>query len=185
MEILDFFRKRKSIRQFTKQKVSDNFLDKIITAAELAPSAGNLQPWRFIVVKDEEMIKLITESTYQGASSTNPPQSWIKEADLLLVVCIDNQKTVEKYGEMGAATSAQDVAAAVENILLAAAGLDLGACWIAGFREAEIRPILQIPEQVQLTALIPLGHTEFDPPRRKRLPRKEILFYEKYNNNKI
>jgi len=154
---------RRSIRSFTDEAVSPNTIESLLRAAMAAPSAGNAQPWQFIVTEDRARLDQI--------ASIHPYASMAKEAPLAIVVCAD--LSAERYEGFWV----QDCSAAVENLLLAAHASGLGAVWCGVHMNdaitASVREFFQIPEGINPLALLVIGHPNdslppadrFDPSR--------------------
>jgi nitroreductase len=177
MEIMEAIRKRRSIRSFKKEKIPTKVLEKILEAATYAPSSGNLQNWEFILIKDENAKKKIAEIAFG--------QSFIAKADVVIVAC-SNQSKMFRYGERGEKLYAiQNVAAAIQNILLAAHSFGIGSCWVSAFDEVELKKFLELPAYVKPQAIIPLGYPNEKPYMPRRIDWKEITFLEKYNRKYI
>jgi len=120
METLDCIRNRRSVRRYLRTPVNDGVIKEIIGAAICAPSSGNLQNWEFVAVRDQETKNKIRDACYG--------QGFVSEAPVIIVVC-SNNKRISKYGESGRDLySIQNVAAAAENIVLAAWDIGLGSC---------------------------------------------------------
>jgi len=150
MELFEAIAKRRSIRSFKSGPVSDYHLEEILRAGILAPSAGNTQPWEFIVTKKKEGRLELAEAALQ--------QSFVAEAPVVVTVCANEERSARRYGERGRRLySIQDTAAAMENMLLAATALGYGACWIGAFDENKVRKALGIPLGVRPVALLPVG----------------------------
>ena len=170
-------RKRRSIRSFKKKEIPAKILAKILEAATWAPSAGNLQNWEFILIKDENAKRRIAEIAFG--------QSFVAEADVIIVAC-SNQNKISRYGERGEKLYAiQNVAAAIQNILLAASYFGIGSCWVGAFDDKELKKFLELPPHVIPHAIIPLGYPSEKPNIPKRVSWKEITFLEKYNKKYI
>ncbi len=181
MEFQEVIEGRRSVRQYTNQPIGEDLLAKILDAGRLAPTAGNLQPWEFIVIRDEEVKERVVASTYPGADSSSPKvQSWISQAPVLVVVCIDATQSVAKYGPLGAEVALLDGAAAIQNMILAAVAYGVGSCWVSGYRTDELKAALQIPEGVKPLAILPLGHPANIPEPRKKRELRAIIRYEQY-----
>lgn len=173
MDIFEIFRARRSIRAFTQEDVSEEDLMKILEAARWAPSAGNIQPWEFIVVRRPEIKRDIARAALN--------QTFIEEASVVIVVCADEIRSGRVYGSRGTNLYCiQDTAAAVENMLLAACALGLGSCWVGAFSEDEVRRVLKIPRGLRPIAIIPLGHPAERPSPPRKRPLKEIIHYETF-----
>lgn len=183
-EIWQFFDKRVSVRSFLQKEVDEETVDFLLECAVTAPSNGNMQPWEFIVIRDNEVRSQVVKCTFTGyfSKGTNH-QNWILDAPVLLVVCANQKRTKARYGEMGIIGSIIDTAAAIENILLATSGIGLASCWVGGFNEEKLKQILRIPEQVKPIGLLPIGYpAEEYVERKNRLP-VSLLKYNNYFNN--
>ncbi len=146
-KVLDFFYKRRSLRKYKDMDVSSETIDTILKAAMSAPSAGNEQPWHFIVVDDREKMKEITKC--------HPYSSMLNSAPKCIVVAADVD--LQKYEGYWV----QDCAAATQNMLLAIAQLGLGGVWLGVHpikeREEGIRKIFNMPENVIPFCIVALG----------------------------
>ena len=111
MDIFEAIRTRRSIRAFTREEVSDREIKEILDAARWAPSAGNIQPWIFVIIRKPEMKRRLAEAALN--------QHFIYEAPVVIVVCADQERSGMYYGSRGANLYCiQDTAAAIQNILL-------------------------------------------------------------------
>lgn len=173
MDVLEAIRGRRSIRAFKSQAVSIEIVERLIDAARWAPSAGNIQPWEFIIVRNPEIKWKLAEAALN--------QSFIEEAPVVIVVCADEIRSSQGYGVRGKTLYCiQDTAAATQNIHLAAYSLGLGTCWVGAFNEEEAGKILEIPQGVRPVAIIPVGYPAEKPPVQNRRPLHKILHYEKF-----
>ncbi|MGQ9565351.1 MAG: nitroreductase family protein [Candidatus Bathyarchaeales archaeon] len=171
--MLEAVKGRRSIRAFTDQPVSEDEVDALIDAACHAPSAGNIQPWEFIIVRRVEVKREIAVAALN--------QKFIEEAPVVIVVCADMTRSSRGYGSRGATLYCiQDTAAATQNILLTAHAMGLGTCWVGAFKEEGIKKALGIPENVRPVAIIPIGHSTAKPTRPPRRPLNDIVHYEKF-----
>jgi len=171
--LMEIITHRRSIRSYSSQEVENEKLDYIFDAFRKAPSAKNLQPWKLIVVKDKN------KKNDLAIACNN--QSFVAEAPIIIAACA---KEDEAYGVMGGYMNSYpiDIAIALEHLILAAAELGLGTCWIGAFKEKLVKGILNVPENVRVIALTPLGYpgTRADTPKRGRKSISEIVCYEKY-----
>jgi len=173
MDVLEAIKGRRSIRAFKSQAVSTEIVERLIDAARWAPSAGNIQPWEFIIVRNPEIKRNLAKAALN--------QSFIEEAPVVIVVCADEIRSSQGYGVRGKTLYCiQDTAAATQNIHLAAYSLGLGTCWVGAFNEEEARKILEIPEGVRPVAIIPVGYPAEKPSARNRRPLNQIIHYEKF-----
>lgn len=162
------FSRRFSCRRFRREPVSEEALAYLLEAARWAPSAGNLQPWRFLVVR-QAALRAALAAAAAG-------QRFVAEAPLLVVVCAVPAESARGYGERGASLYClQDTAAAVENLLLAATELGLGSCWVGAFDERRVASVLGLEEGVRPVALVAVGSPAEEAPRRSRRPWGETV----------
>ena len=151
--MIDLIKRRRSIRRYTSEPVTETEVRELLEAAMAAPSANNSQPWHFVVVRDEQ--------TKARLGKTHRWSGMIAEAALAIAVCGEKRQSHHWV---------QDTSAATENLLLAATALDLGAVWIGihpdSGREAYVREALGIPEEIGVLCLIAVGRpAEHKPPR--------------------
>ena len=173
MNVIDIMKNRRSIRAFKKQAVTQEIIEELVEAARWAPSAGNVQPWAFVVVNSTEMKQILSMAAYG--------QKVLEEASVVIVVCADEKLAEQRYGERGKTLFClQDTAAAIQNILLTAHSLGLGSCWIGAFKEAEMKQAIKAPKEMRPIALIPIGYPNQAPPARSRKPLNEIMHKESF-----
>ena len=136
-ETLKAIEERKSIRKYKSEAIPESHLKNILRAARLAPSAGNRQPWRFIIVRDPEMKKKVAELSinYRGKM-----QMFIAEADVLVVALGDDENSKGRYLKW----VDLDPMIAIEHLVLAAASMGYGTCWIGAFEEYQLKQILSM-----------------------------------------
>jgi len=172
MEVVEAIKTRRSVRSFQKKDVEDKVIREIIELGNLAPSAGNLQPRDFIVVKEKE----VKESLAQAALN----QRFIAEAPVVIVVCA-NVKRSYPYGRRGVDLYCiQDSAAAIENMLLAIVDKGLSCCWVGAFDENAVSKILNLPDHVRPVALLPIGSSDVKNRPTSRIDINELIHYEKW-----
>jgi nitroreductase len=168
LEIPEVILKRKSIRAYASKELTDADVETLIKAATNAPSAGNMQPWAFVAVKDREMKEALVEVAHG--------QSFIAQAAVIFVVCTDVARTTPRYGERGEKLySLQDTAAAVMSIMITATHNGLGSCWIGAFDEGMAAEAIGLPKGIRPVALVPLGYPAQNPTPRPRRPIEEVL----------
>ncbi len=146
---------RRSVRKFTTEKVLPPALDYMLKAAMAAPSAGNQQPWEFVVIDDRAVLDKIP--------SVHPYAEMLKQSPLAILVCGDLTREKRKGFWI------QDCAAATQNLLLAATTLGLGSVWLGVYpredRVEGLRALLNLPEHIVPFALVPVGEPdEHKPP---------------------
>jgi nitroreductase len=168
MDVYEAIASRKSIRAFQEKDVPEEMISRLLEAARLAPSASNRQEWRFIVVRDP--------ATRKKLSVAARGQKFVGEAPLILACCAETDGHVMACGQT---CYPIDVAIAIDHITLCATADGLGTCWIGAFDESKAKKVLEIPEQIRVVGLLPVGYPE-DPSRleKSRLPFKDIVRYE-------
>lgn len=168
MHTIDAIKSRRSIRSFTPQPVPHAAIREILESAMSAPSAGNQQPWQFVVIEDR--------ATLDQVPTFSPYAAMAKEAQIAILVCGDT--SLEKYPGFWV----QDCSAAVQNILLAAHAQGLGAVWTgvhpAKGREGGFRRLLHLPDHVIPLAFIPVGHPAHVPAPQLRFREDRVHWNE-------
>jgi len=175
LDVLEAIKGRRSIRAFNSKEVSQVIVQKLIDAARWAPSAGNIQPWEFIIVRKPEIKRKLVEAALD--------QLFIEEAPVVIVVCANEERSSQGYAVRGKTLYCiQDTAAAIQNINLTAHSIGLGTCWVGAFREEETRKILNIPHGVRPVAIIPVGYPAESPSPRRRRPASQVVHYETFQD---
>lgn len=161
--------KRRSIRSYAPQPVPEDTLKEILKAAMAAPSAGNEQPWHFVIIKDRSILDKIP--------TVHPYSQMVRQAPLAILVCGDMKLAV--HGEMWV----QDCSAATENMLLAVQAKGLGAVWLGVYPREEringLRKLLEIPPDIVPFSLIPIGHPAEEKPPGNRYKESRV-HYDKW-----
>jgi nitroreductase len=173
MELLEAIKGRRSVRAFKQQDVPEETVEKLIDAARHAPSAGNIQPWEFVIVRKLEVKRKLTRAALN--------QAFVEEAPVVIVVCANEKRSSMGYGSRGKTLYCiQDTAAATQNILLTTYSLGLGACWIGAFNEDEAKRALNAPEGIRPVAIIPVGYPDETPSHRGIRPLNHIVHHENF-----
>ena len=173
LDVFEAIKKRRSIRDYTDEQVSDKDVEPLIEAARWAPSAGNTQPWEFVIVKDIEMKRKLSDAALN--------QTFIQKVPVVIVVCADEKRSSRIYGNRGEKLySIQDTAAATENMILAAQELGLATCWVGAFQEKEVAKAVKAPKNVKPVAIIPVGYPAGKPSASQRRSVNEIVHYETF-----
>lgn len=168
MDFLSLAASRRSIRCFVEKEVPDTLVRKLLEAARWAPSAGNLQPWHFYVVKNKEMRERLCDTLQARAK-------WIHYAPVLIVVTALPKQSAARYHDRGGDLYCiQDTAAAIQNILLCAKDLGLGACWVGAFSEEDCASALGLHKDIRPVAIIPTGYVLEEPEATPRAPIEQI-----------
>jgi nitroreductase len=165
MDVLQAIKERRSIRQYSEEAISEDQISQILEAGRWAPSRGNSQPWKFIVLNDEQIRKELAEVIPTGKFIAQAPQG--------IAIVVDPK--VSKHPE-------QEGAAAIQNILLAAHALGLGTCWISvrgtDWEETAAK-VLGIPDEAWLISVVSIGYPA-EAPEKPRKGLDEITFTNKY-----
>lgn len=169
MDVSEAIRKRRSIRKYQARKVENDKIERVLEAGRLAPSAKNLQEWRFIVVRDDGRRRRLAEAA-KG-------QTFVGEAPVVIAACATMTDYVMTCGQL---TYPINLAIAVEHMVLQAVAEGLGTCWIGAFYEEEVKKILNIPPEVRVVALLPLGYPDESPHPRPRKEIGEIVAFESW-----
>jgi len=167
MEVLEAIKTRRSIRRYKKDRVPKETLEKVLEAGSWAPSGGNIQPWKFIILTDPEIKRQVAKYFLSGRH--------LDEAPLAILVVIDPGT---------AFTPTQDGTLAVYSMMLAAHSLGLGTCWVhpgKGYNDEGVKDILDISRDKRVICALPLGYpAEAPTSTRKKL--EEIAFRERWGN---
>ncbi len=172
MDFWEIVKDRRSIRGYATDKdVPPETVERLLEAAIAAPSAGNRQPWHFIVVRRPEMKRRLAEAAFG--------QGFVAQAPLVIVVCAVPEQSAARYGRRGSELYClQDTAAAVENILLGVTALGLGACWVGAFDEEAAARALDLAGDMRPVAMVPIGHpTERFSHRTSRRSLKQVTTF--------
>lgn len=167
MEFTEVVSKRRSVRHFnTKLAVSDEDIQALLEAATAAPTAGNIQPWRFFVVRSAEARERLANSLHQR---------WAAAAPVVIVVAVDPRPCAARYGDRGEYLYAvQDSAAATLSILLAAVDRGLASCWIGAFDERAVGEAVGIAPPLSPVAVLPVGYSAEAAGKPSRRPLTEV-----------
>jgi nitroreductase len=168
MNVFEAIETRRSVRKYRPQPVPDGHLKQILEAARLAPSAGNRQPWRFVVVRDPRLRKKL------GAAARD--QTWISDAGVIIAALGMDPKNPEVYERW----AERDVMTAVEHMVLAAWELGYGTCWIGAFHEEQVKKLLGIPGEMTVISLLPIGVPDQKPGPRGRKAFDELFHGDGY-----
>jgi len=167
MEFTDLIEKRYSVRAYKPDAVDEDKVRQVLEAARLAPTADNRQPFQLLVIRREgreEDLKRIYH------------RPWFVQAPLVICACArPGHAWVRRDGKNYADV---DVAIAMDHLVLAAANLGLGTCWVAAFDPAAAREVLHLPADVEPIAFTPLGYPADQPGAKARKALSELVRYE-------
>jgi nitroreductase len=163
---------RTSVRDFRPDPVDDSIVQEALRMANLAPSAGNLQARDFVVVRDIGAKKALAEAAYR--------QDFVRTAPVVIVCCA-NLERIRHYQERGEKLYClQDVAAAIENMMLYLFSKGVGSVWIGAFDEAKTSQALSLPGHARPVAIVPIGFPSGEGIRRRRLPLSTFVHMERW-----
>ncbi len=168
MEFFDVVARRYSVRSFLNKDIENDKVEKILEAANLAPSAGNLQAYEIVVVGDEDKKRKLAEASHG--------QDFVSEAPVVFVV-LANEKRASEYGRRGKDLyCVNDASIAAAYMQLAATALGLGSCWVGAFDDETVSKIVNAPDYMKPIAILPVGYPNEEPEEKKR--RKDIAHDE-------
>ena len=172
---IELMSNRCSVRRYSDQPIPEEDIMEIIRIGTSAPSAGNMQPWRIVIVRDLENKKRLARAALN--------QNFIAAAPVVLVVCAVPKESAIRYGDRGARLySIQDTAALTENILLAAHFMGYSTCWVGAFNDQAVASAINASLSIRPVALIPMGKSEELTPRKpKRRLLSDIVIHEKFS----
>jgi nitroreductase len=174
MDVFEAIEGRRSIRKYKPKPVERQLTEKLLNAACWAPSGGNIQPWKFIVIEDRTMLEMVRKIS----------PGYFGETPLAILVCSDKMKAHRIGGTLGRDyLSIADCAMAAQNMLLAAHALGLGTCVVKSFSHAAMKEILEIPEGIEPELLVVVGFPDASPDPPRRIPLKENTFLNKFGQS--
>lgn len=171
MELLKAISERRSIRSFRPDPLPERDLKTMLEAACMAPSAGNCQPWEFVIVRSEKGKEALADAAYG--------QYFLTEAPVVVVVCANLERSASRYGGRGEQMYClQDTAAAIQNLLLTAHSLGYGTCWIGAFDDEAVARAIRAPRGIRPVAIIPIGKPAERPRAPERIPLERLCHEE-------
>lgn len=177
MEFYDVIKTRRSVRRFLKKPVPVDVLGRVLEAARVAPSGGDRQPWRFVVVKDKQKKQRIARACYG--------QDFVAKAPVVLVCC--SIKCSSDYEPWEDEAGRRDTVIATDHLILAARNEGLGTCWVGAVHDKRVKEIVNVPGNVDVVMVVPLGYPASKSAFREASGRKslkEICFFEEYARKK-
>ncbi len=173
MDVFECLKRLTQTKDFKKKKVNDKLIGVMLYMATQVISAGDVQEWQFIVVRDEEKKKRLYEAALK--------QRWVKEADLDIVVCADLEKVGLKYGKRGEILYAvEDVSFATLAIALSATALGLGTYVVQAFDEDSVKMTLSLPDNLRPIFIIAVGYPAKEPEKKKRIMFDNLTWVDDY-----
>jgi len=173
MELDKVVDKRRSVRKFKSKKPNWRDIVKAMECARKVPLAGNIPSIKFILVDDSEIIATLAEAAQQD---------FVAQCHYVVVVCSDKVDVVRSYNERGEIYAKQEAGAAIEQFLLKIVDLGLSSCWVGAFVDEQVKRALEIPDDVDVDAILPVGY-EYIKGKQKRKPDLDrILYFNKWRN---
>ena len=203
LDLLNVITNRRSVKEYSPKKVSEEAIFRVLDAARWAPSAHNAQPWRLIVIQDfatkqrlsRAMANRWNKDMSKNGVSKNQRESLLRasverfeKAPIIIIACLTMENMDEYPDEQRKkieyVMAIQSVAAAIQNMLLTAHGEGLGSCWFSAplFCRDVVRTILKIPQNVDPQALITLGYPAYRPDAPPRKPLQEIVHQNRWRH---
>lgn len=173
MDLLEAMRTRRSVRQWTSDRVSDEQLKELVEAAARAPSGSNAQPWAFVVFREPGRLKRLRAAA--------PGIAGVPTA--VVLICLDGRRADQEPGTAEYDMAHLGLGAAMQNLLLAAHGLGLGACAIGSYHLASLRSIVSLPDHLEPKLLVALGHPASQPDAPALRPLNEVCYFEEVGSN--
>ncbi len=174
MDVLDAIRKRRSIRKYLPVSVEWDKVIDVLEAGRHAPSAGNLQDWKFVIVTDAKKKEAIATPCLN--------QVWMETAPIHIVICSNPEKAVQHYDERGEEYSIADAACVAMSMMLAATAQDLATCWVGAFERTLLIEAVGIPDRATPRLILTLGYADEIVPAPPRMPLESLVFLQSYGN---
>jgi len=181
----ELIQSRRSIRKYQNKPVEREKILKCVEAARLAPSAENVQPWRFIIL---DKSAIITEFSLHAFSGIYSPTKFAAKAPVIIVILGKLDILANRIGKQiqGVHFYLLDLGIAGEHLVLQAQALGLGTCWIGWFNIRRVRKFLKIPRNYKIVTLISMGYPgEVKTKQKKRYQLEDIAWFNSFKNNKI
>jgi nitroreductase len=181
MDVFEAIRKRRSIRSFTGEPVTDDELRQILEAGIDAPSAGNMQARELILVKTAEGRRKVCAATDAGNTTRGGivTQEWVGTAAVIIIICYDEKRMAAKYGDKGRYSMTKlDCMGVAENMMLAITALGLGSTCVIGFHPDKLRANIPIPPELTPQLILPIGRPAEEPKEIYRMGIEDIVRLE-------
>jgi len=177
MDLKTAIKERKSVRRYLDKKPNWRKVIRAIDAARYAPSAGGQFALKFILVSDEKKIAKLAEAAQQDFVGT---------AKYVVVAVSDDSKLVRSYGDKGIRFASQQAGAAIENFLLALTEQGLVTTWVGYFYDGQVKDVLDIPDDLSVEAIFPIGkETKIKTSRKVKTDLENVLYFDKWKNKKM
>ncbi|MFO8016537.1 MAG: nitroreductase family protein [Candidatus Woesearchaeota archaeon] len=175
MSLLEVIKERRSIRKYKDVAVEWDKMVQVLEAGRWAPSAGNLQEWKFVVVTEKSVKKKVADACLK--------QDWIETAPILIVICSNPEKPEQFYGKRGKEMyTFQNCAACAENMILTATEQGLGTCWVGAFDDEMLSDAVGMPGRAKPMMVLTFGYADEKVPAPPRTVLESIVFLQSYGN---
>ena len=181
MKLMDLINKRQSVRRYANRAVEEEKIQRCLDAALMAPSACNAQPWKFIVVNEPSLVKIVARETWNKIAAFN---KFVDEAQVIIVITMEKSPMVPSLGKMIKHIDYPyiDIGIAAEHFCLQATEEGLGTCMLGWFNEKPIQKLLNIPKNRKIGLLISVGYEPDDYKQREKIRKKieSVVSYNRY-----
>lgn len=168
MDLFETIQARQSVRAYQARDIEEEKLEAILSAANQAPSAGNLQAYEIYLTRERGL--------KQALARAAGDQEFLTQAPVLLVFCVHPARSATRYGQRGRQLYClQDAAIAVAYAQLAATALGLGTCWVGAFDDQGVAKALSLPRWIRPVAVLPVGYPAESPARTPRRPLADLV----------
>ncbi len=177
MDLDKAIKNRRTVKKFKSKTPDWRDVIEAIDVARYAPMAGGNYSLKFIMIKDEESIRVIKDACQQP---------FIAQSKIIVVVCSDPSRTINAYGKKGEIYTRQQAGAAIQNFWLKLTELGLSTTWVGHFAEDQIKDQLGIPDTCNVEAVFPIGYElEKKYTRKAKIDLNNVLYFEEYGNPKM
>jgi nitroreductase len=188
--LLKIMQHRRSVRVYKTGKVTQQQLNTILEAARWAPSGANTQPWEFVVTRDRKKMKLVRE-IYSKEWRDRKKKDYVGDVSVLVLAC-GEARTKQVYLTTRQPSDREklfqaSIANSVQQMMLAAASMNLGTVWVSVREEVEpeLRELFKVPDELRLLWVMPIGHASSWPKAKPRRPITAFTHYEIYDEKKL
>jgi nitroreductase len=176
MDLDKTIKKRHSVRKFKSKKPDWRMIIEAIDLAKNSPYAGNIPTIKFLLIDDKDKIDKISKACQQ---------SFIKQVKYIVVICNDKENLIKSYEDRGEKYGKQQAGAVIQNLLLKITDLGLATCWVGAFSDNQIKKILDIPKNIDVEALLPIGYEMGKSEPKSKPDLDNILFFNTWGEKHL
>lgn len=174
MDLDKAIKERHSVRSFKRtKKVDYRKIMEVIEAGAKSPLAGSISAIFYLLVQDKEKIKALAVAAQQD---------FVETVDFVLVICSNKKDLERNYYDRGKIYARQQAGASIQNMLLKLTDLGLATCWVGAFSDVTVKRILNIPDNIDIEALLPIGYELGEGKQKTRVNIDNVLFFDTWNN---